>query len=89
MAGAGLFSSRLAGRGEEAGEQAVDVPGFVLVDQVGGAEQAIDAVEAGHVVVLGLGELGAEVAVAFPPDDQRRRGDAAQRRGGLLRRGPH
>ena len=63
------------------------MPGLVLVDPVGGAAQALDAVEAGHVVVLGLGELGAEVAVAFPPmtsvDAVMRRSAAAAFFGGV------
>jgi hypothetical protein len=48
----------------------VDALGLVVVDPVRGAGQALDAVEAGYVVVVGLSELGAEVAIAFPPDDQ-------------------
>jgi hypothetical protein len=27
-------------------------------------------VQVGHVVVVGLGKFGAEVAIALPPDDQ-------------------
>jgi hypothetical protein len=38
-----------------------------VVYPVRGVGQALDAVEAGHVVVVGLGELGAEVVVALPP----------------------
>ena len=55
---------------------------------VRGIGQALDAVEAGHVVV-GLGEFLAEVAIGLPPDDQRERRDEAQRRFGLFGRGPH
>jgi hypothetical protein len=36
------------------------------MDSVRGAGQALDPVEAGHVVVLGLGQVVAEVAIAFP-----------------------
>ena len=38
---------------------------------VRGVGQAPDTVEAGHVVVVGLGEFLAEVAIGLPPDDQR------------------
>ena len=48
-----------------------------------------NAVQAGDVVVLGLGELGAEVAIAFSPDDQGGRLDRVNLRFGLLGRGPH
>ena len=53
---------------------------------VRGVGQALDAVEAGHVVVVGLGEFLAEVAIGLPPDDQRGRLDGAQRRFGLFGR---
>ena len=74
------------GGGEEVDEELVDAVGFVVVDPVGGVGQAFDAVQVGDVVVAGLGELGAEVVVAFAPDDQGGRGDGAQRRLGLFRR---
>jgi hypothetical protein len=45
------------GGGEEFGEQLVDALGLVVVDPVGGAGPALDAVQVGHVVVLGLGEF--------------------------------
>src|SRR4249919_2243734 len=64
---------------EEVSEQLRDALGFVVVDPVRGVGQALDAVEVGHVVVVGLGEVGAEVAVAFPPDDQRGRLDGPER----------
>ena len=43
-----------------------------------GVGQALDPVEVGHIVVMGLGEVGPEVAVALAPDDQRRRRDRPQ-----------
>ena len=49
----------------------VDALGLVVVDPVRGPRQALDAVEALDIVAVGFGELGAEVAVALPPDDQR------------------
>ena len=51
-----LCASRLVGRGEEVDEQLVDALGLVVVDPVRGVGQALDAVEVGHVVVVGLGE---------------------------------
>ena len=39
-----------------------------MVDPVRGVGQALDAVEVGHVVVLGLGQVFAEVAIALSPD---------------------
>ena len=58
--------SRLGGR-EELDEQLVDLLGLVVVDPVRGVGQALDAVEVGHVVVVGLGEVGAEVASRARP----------------------
>jgi hypothetical protein len=43
------------GGGEEAAEQLADALSLVVVDPVRGAGQALDPVEAGHVVVVGLG----------------------------------
>ena len=54
-------------------EQLVDALGLVVMDPVRGVGQALDAVEVGHVVVVGLGQRRAEVAVALAPDDQRGR----------------
>src|SRR5215471_14792617 len=59
------------GWGEEVDEQLVDAFVLVVVDPVRGIGEALDAVKVGHVVVLGLGQLFAEVAVALPPDHQR------------------
>ena len=61
--------------------------GLVVVDPVGRVGQALDPVEVGHVLVVRLGELGAEVAIALPPDDQGGRRDGAKLV--LLRRQPH
>ena len=58
---------RRARGGEEVDQQLVDALGLVVVDPVRGVGQALDAVEVGHVVVVGLGERGAEVAVALRP----------------------
>jgi hypothetical protein len=43
------------GGGEKVGEQLVDALVLVVMDPVRGVGQALDAVEVGHVVVLGLG----------------------------------
>src|SRR5262245_14913339 len=58
---------------------------LVVMDPMRSLGQALDAVEAGHVVALGLGELGAEVPIALSPDDQRGRRDRANLRLGFLR----
>src|SRR4051794_14010219 len=56
------------------------------MDPVRGVGQALHAIEVWYVVALGLSEVGAEVAIALPPDDQRRRRDRAKLcRGFLLR----
>src|SRR6476646_9167568 len=68
----------VAGGGEEVDEQLVDALGLVVVDPVRRAGQALDAVEVGDVLSVGLGELGAEVAIALPPDHQGRRRDGAK-----------
>ena len=41
--------------GEEVDEQLCDALGRVVMHPVRGAEQALDAVQVGHVVVVGLG----------------------------------
>ena len=74
-----------AAGGEEVDEQLVHALGLVVVDPVGRVGQALDPVEVGHVLVVRLGELGAEVAIALPPDDQGGRRDGAKL--ALLRRG--
>ena len=43
------------GRGEKVGEQLCDALGRVVMHPVRRAEQALDAVQVGHVVVVGLG----------------------------------
>ena len=55
-----------AGGGEEVGEELCDALGLVVVDPMRGVGQALDAVEVGHIVAVGLGEFGAEVAIALP-----------------------
>ena len=61
------------GRGKEVDEELVDAFGPVVMHPMGSIVQALDALEVGHVVVVGLGEVGAEVGIALSPDDQRRR----------------
>src|SRR3954451_21698823 len=77
------------GWGEKVGEQSCDALIRVVMDPVRGARYALDAVEVGYVVVIGLGQFGAEVPIVLTPDDQGRRGDRAQRRFGALRGLPH
>lgn len=43
------------GGGEETGEQLGDALGLVVMHPVGGVGQALDAVQVGYVVVVGLG----------------------------------
>jgi hypothetical protein len=43
------------GRGEEVGEQLVDALCLIVVHPVRGVGQALDAVQVGRVVVVGLG----------------------------------
>src|SRR5438876_1124486 len=57
---------------------------FVVMHPMRRVGQALHAVEVGHVVAVGLGEVGAEVGVALPPDDERRRRDRAELRNGFL-----
>src|SRR5215831_20479064 len=65
---------------------------LVVMDPVRSAGQALDAVQAGHVIVVWLSEIGAEIAIGFAPDDQCGRRDWAKLRLGTLRwrpdRGP-
>ena len=42
---------------------------LVVVDPVGGAGQALDTIQAGHIVVVGLGQVLAGVAIVLPPDN--------------------
>jgi hypothetical protein len=41
-----------------------------VVDPVRRVGQALDAVEAGHIVAVRLAHSGAEVAIALAPDEQ-------------------
>ncbi len=58
------------GGGEEVDEQLRDALMLVVMDPVRRFGQALDAVEVGNIVVIGLGQFGAEVAIALPPDDE-------------------
>jgi hypothetical protein len=58
-------------RGEEVDEQLVDAFSLIVMHPERSVGQALHAVEAGQVVAVGLGEVGAEVGIALPPDDQR------------------
>ena len=73
---------RLPRGSEKLGEQLVDALVLVVMDPVRGVGQALDAVEVGHVVVVGFGEFGVEVVIALAPDDQGGRRDRAKRRFG-------
>src|SRR3954453_20306974 len=74
---ADIWSLSASGR-EEVDEQLVDALGLVVVDPMRGVGQALDTVEVGHVVVVRLGERGAEVAVLLAPDDQGGRRDGTE-----------
>src|SRR5512132_3621210 len=65
-------------RGEEVDKQLVDAFSLVVMHPVRGVRQALHAVQVGYVVAFGLGEFGAEVGIALPPDDQCRRRDRAK-----------
>src|SRR3954451_17959264 len=71
---------------EEVDEQLIDALGCVVVDPVRGVGQALDAVDVGDVLGLGLGEIRAEVAVLLAPDDEARRRDRLKLGLGALRR---
>src|SRR5919204_5820894 len=64
---------RLGPSAEEVDQQLVDPLGLVVMHPVRRVGQALDALEIGHVVAVGLREVGAEVGIALPPDDQCRR----------------
>jgi hypothetical protein len=48
----------------------VDAFSLVVMHPVRRIRQALDPVEVGYVIVIGLGEFGAQVGIALPPDDQ-------------------
>jgi hypothetical protein len=75
---------RLCRRGEEVDEQLVDAFGLVVMHPVRRVGQALHAVEVGYIIALGLGEVGAEIRIALPPDDQCRRRDRAKLCRGFL-----
>jgi hypothetical protein len=56
----------------------VDAFSLVVIDPVRRLRQALHAVEIRYVVAVRLGQFGAEVGIAFPPDDQRRGRDRAK-----------
>src|SRR4029077_13561632 len=70
--------------GEEVAKQLVDAFSLVVMDPVRCARQALDAVEVGHIVVVGLGEIRAEVLIVLAPDDQCGRRDRAKLCRGFL-----
>jgi hypothetical protein len=43
-----------------------DALSLVVMDPMRGVGQALDPVEVGHVVVVGLGQIFAEVAIPWP-----------------------
>src|SRR4026207_1108809 len=55
-------------RSEEVDEQLIDAFRLVVVHPVRRIGQALHALEVWHVVAFGLGEVGAEVGIALPPD---------------------
>ena len=61
-----------------------DALSLVVMDPMRGVGQELDPVEVGHVVVIGLGQIFAEVAIPLAPDDQGRRRDRAKCRFGTL-----
>src|SRR4051812_9908100 len=74
---------------EEVDEQLIDALGGVVVDPMRGVGQALDAVEVGYVVVVGLRQFWAKVMILLPPDDQCGCLDRAKRGFGALGRGSH
>ena len=62
---------------EELDQQSPDPLGLVVLHPVRGVGQALDALQVGDVGGVGLGQLGADVAVALAPDDQGRGLDLA------------
>jgi hypothetical protein len=54
-----------AGGTEKVDEQLRDALRLVVMDPVRRVGEALDAVEVGYVIVFGLGEFGAEVAIAL------------------------
>jgi hypothetical protein len=73
-----------AGGTEEGDEQLRDAPSPVVMDPVRGVGETLDAVEVGYVIMFGLGEFGAEVAIALAPYHECGRQDWAQRRFGAF-----
>ncbi len=63
-------SGMLISFGKEIDEQLVNALMLVVMHPMRRVGQALDAVEVGYVIVLGLGELGPEVVIALPPDNE-------------------
>ena len=59
-----LVSPCPAGPERKVGEQLCDALGRVVMHPMRRTEQALDAVQVGHVVVVGLGWVGAELLSA-------------------------
>ena len=53
--------------GEEVDQQLVDAFTLVVMHPVRRVGQTLDAVEVRYIIVLGLGEVGAEVGIALAP----------------------
>ena len=74
------------GRGRRSRRGVVDALRLVVVDPVRRIGQALDAVEVGDILIVGLGQTWAEIAILLAPDDQRGRRDGVKLRLGALRR---
>src|SRR5437764_3722701 len=75
-------------RGSEIVDQQLrDARRLVVMHPMRRVGQALDAIQVGYVVAVGLGQVFAEEPVALPPDDQRRRLDRLNRCLRLFRRG--
>src|SRR5215467_12075781 len=55
---------------EKVCEQLRDALRLVVVHPMRRVGQALDMVQVWNVIAIGLGQLGAEVAVVLPPDDE-------------------
>src|SRR4051794_637596 len=53
---------------KEVDKQLVDAFSRVVMHPVRRVGQSLHTIEVGHIVALGLGEVGAEVGIALPPD---------------------
>ena len=57
---------RLRRGAEEVDKQFVDAFSLVVMHPVRCVREALDAIEVGYVVAVGLGQFGAEVGIALP-----------------------